>query len=54
MFYPSKVNNFDNNLLNNNNTIKENKVQDKFMLLLKEINEGPLMKYCRKTQGIKI
>lgn len=54
MFYPSKINNFDNNVINTNNNLKENKVEDRFMFLLKEINEGPLMKYWRQFQESKV
>ena len=48
MFYPSKTNNFDG-VANNSNAFKDN-LDDKFLKLLREINEGPLMKYWRQLQ----
>lgn len=50
MFYPSKINNYENGNVNSSNSFKENSQEDKFIKLLKEINEGPLMKYWRQLQ----
>lgn len=53
MFYPSKIGNYDNPV-NTSNSFKENSQEDKFVKLLKEINEGPLMKYWRQLQENKL
>jgi hypothetical protein len=50
MFYPSKINSYENAVTNLGNSFKENNVEDKFISLLKKINEGPLMKYWRQLQ----
>lgn len=49
MFYPSKINSFDNTATASTAHFKE-APEDKFLKLLREINDGPLMKYWRQLQ----
>jgi len=53
MFYPSKIGSFDSAAVSNN-SFKDNSVDDKFIDLLKNITEGPLIKYWRHLQESKI
>lgn len=54
MFYPSKISSFENGNANSSSSFKENSQEDKFIKLLKEINDGPLMKYWRQLQESKV
>ena len=53
MFYPSKLGSFENNNAATSHC-KDNSVDDKFIELLKNITEGPLIKYWRQLQESKI
>ena len=53
MFYPSKIGNFDNAAASSS-SVKDNTVDDKFIDLLKDITDGPLIKYWRHLQESKI
>ena len=49
MFYPSKIGSFENNTSATSHC-KDNSVDDKFIDILKNITEGPLIKYWRQLQ----
>jgi hypothetical protein len=52
MFYPSRTSNVEG-VGHNAGSFKDN-LDDKFLKLLREINEGPLMRYWRQLQENKI
>lgn len=53
MFYPSKIGSFDS-MSGSASNFKDNNVDEKFIELLKNITEGPLIKYWRHLQESKI
>ena len=50
MFYPSKIGSYDSTANTSCNNFKDNAVEDKFVDLLKNIADGPLIKYWRELQ----
>jgi hypothetical protein len=53
MFYPSKIGSFDSASASSSN-FKDNTVDEKFIDLLRNITDGPLIKYWRHLQESKI
>ena len=53
MFYPSKINTYENPSLDSIN-FRDNSLEDQFTKMLTEITNGPLMTYWREMEESKI